>query len=536
MAKIDGTNGGDTLYGTAAADTISGLDGTDSLKGFGGADHLDGGAGIDTAFYSDSTVGVGVNLATGSGLGGSAEGDTLLSIENLFGSDHNDTLIGDDNSNALTGLGGNDVLKGAGGSDRLSGGDGADNLKGGGGSDVLLGDAGDDVLAGGAGGDNLNGGAGFDSASYSDSPVGVVVSLITNSAALGDAQGDTFTFIENLVGSPFIDTLIGHDGPNVINGGSGGDTLKGYGADDTLRGEDGDDVIDGGTGADTMIGGLGSDTYLVDNRNDRITESGGQGTDVVRTSVSYVLTEGADVETLETSDPNGTADFFLLGNASGNQIIGNNGDNRLNGQGGVDQMIGRGGNDTYVVDNANDAVIENGGQGNDTVFVNVSWTLTAGSDVEVLAAIGGVPAINLTGNANGNGIRGTFGDDVLNGGDGRDELTGLAGRDSFVFDTPLDAAINVDRITDFAAGIDTILLDRDIFSRSLGLGNISAGELAFGTAAQDANDRIIYDHTTGALFYDNDGVGGNAQVQFATLDAVNGTRPFLTNLDFLVVA
>ena len=63
---------------------------------------------------------------------------------------------------------------------------------------------------------------------------------------------------------------------------------------------------------------------------------------------------------------------------------------------------------------------------------------------------------------------------------------------------------------DFSVADDTILLDQDIFSSSLGLGNISAGEFVIGTAAQDANDRIIYNSSTGALFYDNDGVGGNA--------------------------
>src|SRR3954470_6181091 len=75
MATINGTNGGDSLYGTASADVINGLNGNDTLKGFGGADRLDGGAGIDTAFYGDSSAGVGINLATGRGVGGSAEGD-----------------------------------------------------------------------------------------------------------------------------------------------------------------------------------------------------------------------------------------------------------------------------------------------------------------------------------------------------------------------------------------------------------------------------------------------------------------------------
>jgi Ca2+-binding RTX toxin-like protein len=91
VATINGTNSGDTLYGTAAGDVINGLNGNDSLKGFGGADRLDGGAGIDTVFYGDSTAGVGINLSTGRGVGGSAEGDTLISIENVFGSNFNDT-------------------------------------------------------------------------------------------------------------------------------------------------------------------------------------------------------------------------------------------------------------------------------------------------------------------------------------------------------------------------------------------------------------------------------------------------------------
>src|SRR3954447_13981789 len=82
MAIVNGTSSADSLYGTNGADTINGLGGNDTLKGMGGADRLDGGAGIDTAFYSDSSVGVNVNLATGRGLGGTAEGDTLVNVEN----------------------------------------------------------------------------------------------------------------------------------------------------------------------------------------------------------------------------------------------------------------------------------------------------------------------------------------------------------------------------------------------------------------------------------------------------------------------
>ena len=128
MATINGTNGGDSLYGTAAADVINGLNGNDTLKGFGGADRLDGGAGIDTVFYGDSSAGVGINLATGRGVGGSAEGDTLISVENVFGSNFNDTLTGTSGANQLHGQDGNDVIKGGGGNDFLDGGNGNDIL------------------------------------------------------------------------------------------------------------------------------------------------------------------------------------------------------------------------------------------------------------------------------------------------------------------------------------------------------------------------------------------------------------------------
>jgi Ca2+-binding RTX toxin-like protein len=504
---------GDAIWGYGGDDEIYAGDGWDYLTGGMGADYLDGGSAFDQAIYADSPVGVIVFLDPGLGFYGTAEGDVLVSIENLAGSEYDDVLSGDGWRNELYGRNGQDTLKGGGGYDRLAG------------------DGGNDILMGGADGDYMHGGAGYDTASYEGSSTGVVVSLITDSAAYGDAQGDQLDSIENITGSNHWDNLIGDDGTNVLNGGRGNDTLKGYGGSDTLRGEDGDDFINGGIGYDTMIGGLGNDTYIVDNYSDVITEYGGQGTDVVRTSTSYVLTYGSDIETLETIDANATTALTLIGNSSGNNIIGNNGDNIISGEGGADQATGRAGNDTYYVDHANDRVIENGGQGNDTVYASVSWTLTTGSDVETLAALGTGP-INLTGNANGNVVRGNYGNNRLNGGDGRDELTGLGGQDEYLFNTPLNAATNVDEITDFNVTDDTILLDQGIFSSSLGLGNISAGEFVIGTAAQDANDRIIYDSNTGALFYDNDGVGGNAQVQFAEL----GRGLALTNLDFLVVS
>jgi Ca2+-binding RTX toxin-like protein len=456
---IDGTNGADSLWGTDTNDFIYAKGGNDRLKGYGGADWLDGGAGIDTVYYGDSTAGVAVNLATGRGYGGSAEGDTLISIEYVFGSFHNDTITGNDANNELYGLTGNDVLKG------------------GGGADGLAGDDGDDILKGGGGADYLEGGAGIDTADYSTSDstlvggnslFGVSVSLNDNRGFLGDAEGDTFSGIEHLTGTPYSDTLIGTGGNNLLRGLEGHDQLMGLGGNDTLEGGGASDDLSGGEGDDTLRGELGDDY--------------------------------------------------------------------LNGEIGADTMIGGEGNDYYyIVRDANDVVIEFGGQGNDTVWSAVSWTLTAGADVETLRAFtdAGIDSIDLTGNANGNEVIGNSGNNVINGGDGNDELIGRGGQDSFLFDTALSAAVNIDQITDFNVVDDTILLDDDIFSSSLAPGNSVAGsQFVIGSAALDAGDRLIYNNATGAVLYDSDGTGPTAAVQFAQLSA---GLP-LTNFDFFVVA
>jgi Ca2+-binding RTX toxin-like protein len=256
------TNGSDTIFGYGGNDSIFGLGGNDEIKGGGGADTLNGGSGTDTANYSDSSVGVVVSLESGTGTGGTAQGDTLISIENLTGSAHEDFLIGNAGNNVLTGLEDDDILKG------------------GGGNDTLYGDSGNDMLKGGGGADTLNGGSGVDTAAYNESSVGVFVSLYNDVAAYGDAEGDELNSIENVTGSAYADDLWGNDGVNVLKGMDGNDSLKGFGGadtlyggdgndnlygndgNDTLHGENGNDRLTGGAGADIMIGGAGADTFV----------------------------------------------------------------------------------------------------------------------------------------------------------------------------------------------------------------------------------------------------------------------------------
>jgi Ca2+-binding RTX toxin-like protein len=302
MTDITGTNNSEFLFGTANDDTILGLNGNDSifggngndlLKGGGGADYLNGGNGVDQANYTDSPEGVTVSLATGEGFGGTAQGDTLVNIENLTGSSHGDSLTGDDGVNILDGNQGNDHLYGHGG------------------ADVLIGDNGNDLLKGGGGADLLSGGDGVDTASYVDSAAGVVVSLLSGTGSGGAAQGDTLFSIENLIGSSHNDFLFGSNGNNELAGLGGNDQLWGYAGNDVLRGGDGVDVIYGMTGNDQLHGDKGNDLLV-----------GGDGVDAF--IFDTALDAGSNVDTIDDFEHNvdqiwlSSAIFTAVGNHVGN--------------------------------------------------------------------------------------------------------------------------------------------------------------------------------------------------------------------------
>jgi Ca2+-binding RTX toxin-like protein len=138
IENLTGSYHGDMLEGDEYVNTLQGLGGDDVLQGYGDADTIDGGDGIDTVIYGGSVLGVTVSLFNGVTHGGDAEGDTLISIENLRGSSYADTLVGNNDANVLEGWGGKDNLKGAGGADTLIGGAAADQMTGGSGGDKFV--------------------------------------------------------------------------------------------------------------------------------------------------------------------------------------------------------------------------------------------------------------------------------------------------------------------------------------------------------------------------------------------------------------
>ncbi|MDE2668248.1 MAG: SwmB domain-containing protein [Chloroflexota bacterium] len=327
-----GWGGNDRLYGGDADDILSGGNGNDVLEGRGGddwlhggagADRLDGGGGSDTASYAKSPAAVTVDLATGSGSGGDAEGDTFAGIEQLIGSDHADTLTGNDGDNVFTGGPGGDTITGGGGSDTasyagspaavtinlatgsVSGGDargdtlsGIENLIGSDHADTLTGNDEDNVIAGGAGfrivgadviGDVITCGGGIDTLDYSGSPAAIDVTLIGQGGTGGDAEGDYYPGLdsgltpdcENVIGSNHDDRLLDSDASNVLRGGRGNDTLDGREAgNDTLYGGPGNDSLTGNNG-DTLYGGTGDDSLTIIGDVGRVRLTGGPGDDTL---------------------------------------------------------------------------------------------------------------------------------------------------------------------------------------------------------------------------------------------------------------
>jgi Ca2+-binding RTX toxin-like protein len=566
---IDGGGGNDTLSGGAGYDTLEGGAGNDTIEGGDYSDMLSGGDGTDTLSYLGSPTGVSVSLAGGTASGGDAEGDFFTSFERVMGSQFDDLLQVSALGNQLSGEAGDDAIIGAGGVDLLYGGLGDDYLAGGASGDTLDGGDGSDTASygdspaaltinlgartasgGDATGDHLFAIENAIGTAFADSIIGSADDnrleggdgddtlygrdggdILVGDGGADDLHGENGN--DTILAGEGNDALYGNDGLDVLSGGDGDDILSGGAGNDVLSGESGNDTLVGGTGADSMTGGAGDDRFIVDNPGDLVVESAtaSGGNDRVETTFSYTLPSG--VEELLVNATALTTPLNLTGNALANTIRGNSAGNILDGRGGADFMAGGAGGDIYIVDNVGDVVSEtanNGPYGYDQVNSSVSYDMPAYVERLLLT---GTAAINgtghgaddyITGNSAQNILIGGSGHDTLYGMDGNDKLTGGvgndllvggAGRDVYNFLSPVVAA-NVDTIYDYTVSDDVIHLGHSVFS-GLSLGELAAGAFNTGTAASEADDRIIYDTGTGALYFDPDGTGGATASQFATI-------------------
>jgi Ca2+-binding RTX toxin-like protein len=423
---INGGTGNDRLWGDWGDDKLYGEAGDDQIEGQDGQDLLDGGAGNDQlrGGDEDSGEGEGDTLVGGAGnddIEGHDGNDTLygddtvgggsagvVGHDRLFGDNGNDTLHGGygndeleggEGIDSLLGGAGNDWLHGGDQNDRVFGGSGGDNVHGGDqndfvdggdGNDNVYGDHGDDTLKGSAGTDNYYGFYGNDIYDLGSSLVGnlfdgdedgdnagtdsVLTSITRDLGRFGGVENATITVATNLVhlnGNDLNNVLTGGGGTNSLTGGDGNDTLLGAAGNDTLVGGNGNDSLDGGANNDSMIGGANNDTYVVDSASDVADETGGNGADLVKSSVTFSLANVAQAKgtieslTLTAGNINGT------GNASANTIVGSTGANSLSGGGGNDTISGGTGKDTLT-----------GGANNDSFKFNVVGDSVVGANAD----------------------------------------------------------------------------------------------------------------------------------------------------------
>lgn len=227
IENLRGSEFDDTLYGSTGANVLDGGAGDDTLVGRGGNDVLRGGDGFDIVDYSDATAGVRVKLNIGQASDGEGGTDTLISIEDLNGSLHDDVLVGSVEENFLFGLDGADYLVGLEGDDELWGGAGAPNqLQGGLGDDRYYVEAKDTLVE------------------FEDEGFDSVVTTLNTYTLRAHFEELAFDGVGDFVGT-------GNDLDNYIYGGDGDDVLTGGGGDDIIVGSSSCGC--GGPGEDTVV-------------------------------------------------------------------------------------------------------------------------------------------------------------------------------------------------------------------------------------------------------------------------------------------
>ncbi|WP_170134850.1 malectin domain-containing carbohydrate-binding protein [Acuticoccus kandeliae] len=478
--SIFGGDGDDFIYGWNAAsapnrDQLYGNGGDDTLfaakplggraaADFDGDDTVSGNVGNDTVSFTFSRVAVTASLATGTGTNAGDDASagpayTFVNVENLTGTDYDDSLTGDENDNILQGNADTDTLDGGGGNDTAAytdnvgkvaaslpdgtaseyGADGSsdagtiqstdllsgiENLTGSAFDDTLTGDDDDNILQGNAGSDWLAGGGGNDTASYADNSGKVTVDLKAGTASEfgpngGSSAGtivstDSLSGIENVVGSAYADVIAGtDDGAEALSGAAGNDSLSGGGTNDTLDGGSGDDTLDGGDGDDAATYAEDLGKVAVDLAAGTAQQYGEDGTDAADTVAfkdalfGIEIVVGSDYDdTLLASDDGedfngGAGDDTVYGGAGNDILDGGDDDDVVRGDDGDDSLIGDDGNDLLNAGDGADTV--DGGDDNDTVYGGLGAdTITGGDGDDSL--VGGTDGVLYRVNAGGDAV------------------------------------------------------------------------------------------------------------------------------------
>lgn len=447
-------------------------------------------------------------------------------------------IVGDNTTSVTADLSGSHTINGTQFADSLISLDSTDVIHAGAGNDAIQLASFYDTSA-----DTVDGGSGFDMVGFEDSFAGVTANLQTGVASWG-ASTVSLSNIEALGGGGGNDVLTGNDGANYLWAGSGNNTLTGGGGSDqfdmnsrvdypqvtTITDFSYGDVINfqamGWSFTGPVVAGNGSNWSLGDVQ----VEASGDNTILhvythpwddgvfIGGPIAVTLTGiyGASLFEISGSTIHLAASPIVLAGGAGNDSLeGGNGNDILSGFNGNDSIGGGNGNDHLYGNMGADTV--SGGAGDDLVG--------GGKDNDVLSGDGGNDTLRgglgddaLAGGAGNDIFFGGKGNDSLDGGTGDDRLYGLRGNDvltggdgadAFVFNAPLDAAENVDTITDFQPGEDVLSLYWAIFDPAAAHYHTFTGP----------NEHLLYDSGTGVVSYDADGAGGGAAIAFANIGA-----------------
>jgi serralysin len=395
----------------------------------------------------------------------------------------------------------------------------------------------------------FDGGGGTDTYSAEVAPQRAIVNLATAQAFVQFNTPETISQMENVRGSDFNDEITGDSGNNRIDGLLGNDIIQAAGGNDTVSGGGGTNTLNGGPGTDTLVvEGLIQSRSLV---NGILTVVGSLN------GVSFVHNASAFEQVLDNGVLRTVLAFFgqvgtgtvqqtvipetkplpaVEGLVAGQTLNGDNNPNTINGGAGFDDIAGFGGNDvlrglagedhifggtgadTVEGDDGHDVIL--GGPDNDTLRGgNQSDYIdggtgddfsTGGSGFDILD--GGDGNDFLHGGPESDTLRGGNNNDSLDGAVGRDTLAGGANNDTFLFTAGFSG--NDDVVADYNVAEDSIRIAASLVG--LPVGPLPAARFKnTASGAVDADDRIIYDSTTGNLFFDSNGSAAGGSVLIA---------------------
>lgn len=552
IENVTSGNGTNTLLGNDVANILTGGTGNDFFMGRGGNDTIVGGTGTDTISYTYAANGVTINLQAGTGAVGSGDNDTISAVENITGSDFNDTLTGDTNANSITGGSGDDTINGFTGNDTLDGGTGTNtisfvnqtqgvtltlnnagdstattasntitvrnmsNIIGSNFNDVLTGNNLNNTISGGDGNDTLDGAVGTaDILSYADQTGGITADLGAGTTTKTGGN-DTFSNFELFTGTNFADTVLGGALINSIDGSTGTDTLsytnigtsvtvnielgtttgaltQTFSNIENITGGSANDTLTGDSGDNVITGGAGDDTLNANGGNDTL--DGGANNDTA-TYVSYAeeINVNLGAASLDVVDFDGNTSSLIS----------------------IETLVGTTLNDTFNSGGVSRTISLDGGTGTDTVsFSTESAAVTANLSSTATGAFGTYTFIggrieNLIGGSNNDTLTGTSGNNTITGGSGNDTLNANGGTDT------LDGGIGTDTATfaSYGAAVTANLGTLTVTDNAAGVVTLTSIETLVATGFDDTilSGSVIVNTTI-------NGGGGTDLIDFTPLQA-----------------